>query len=118
MQGLKGAMSRLPWIWGMLLAALLVAGAATPAAARHILAPPSIHKASAPVDGHHFDHSAKHHRSFHHAVRRLVPDPLLTSSDASLACASALGDVPVPVGAVLVRAAAAPLPPPTGPPNV
>jgi hypothetical protein len=118
MQGLKGAFARLPWIWGVLLAALLAAGFSTPGAARHILAPPSIHKASAPVDGHHFDLSNKHHRSFHHAARRLLPDPLLASSAASLPGPRAFESVPLPSDAGPFRAAAAHLPPPTGPPDV
>jgi hypothetical protein len=116
----KGAsiFSRLPWIVGLIVAAMLAIGTVAPASARHVLTSPGLHKASTPVDGHHFDLSAKHHRSVHHLGRRFVPDPALASADAGVPRPSALERVSLPAGGRLLVAGTALLPPKTGPPRV
>jgi hypothetical protein len=116
MYRLKGAIARLPWVWGLLIAALVVGGLSSPAAAaRYIAAPLAIHRASAPVEGHHFDLSAKHHRAVHHATRRFTPNPLLAASE-TICRPSLLERLAPPSRAPPLRAVARQLPPQTGPP--
>ena len=111
------------WVCGLMVAALIaVITAASPAAARHhayqhVSAAPD-HKAWAPVNGHQFNLKSKHHRAFHHAIRRYVPDPALVSTDAGVPNPSRLE--PITAAADLARACIvqASRPPPTGPPAV
>ena len=116
----KGGVWR--WVCGLMVAALIaLAGTASPAAAKHQsvhVAAPSDHKAWAPVNGHHFDLQAKHHRAFHHAVRRYTPDPVLVSRDAGVPGPSRLESITTAADLALVCLDAAPRPPPTGPPAV
>ena len=115
----KGALKPLNWVWGMLVAALIVVGVSSPVAARHFpAAATSAHQAWLPVNGHHFDLSAKPHRHMRHVVRRSLPDPMLASSDAGLPGPSRLEPVAAPAHSALSRAVAAQLPPQTGPPTV
>ena len=121
MHGARGAGKRLNWIWMAFVAALIAAGAATPAAARHAplqVAAASDHKAFAPVNGHHFDLKTKHHRAFHHALRRFTPDPVLVSRDAGVPSPSRLEPITAVAGRKRVSIVSAPRPPPTGPPAV
>ena len=120
MHGARGAVKRLHWIWGVIVAALVVAGLSSPAAARthhHLhVAAAADHKAWAPVDGHQLLPQAKHHRALHHAVRRYTPEPMLAARDAGTLGPSRLQPVALRADFARLDAAQPHLPPPTGPP--
>lgn len=120
MHGARGAVKRLHWIWGVIVAALVVAGASSPVVARthhhlHVVAAGD-HQAWAPVNGHHFDLKTQHHRALHHTARRFTPDPMLASCDAGVSCPSRLEPVTGGADSALFHAAPADRPPQTGPP--